>query len=684
MQSRSIRSLGGAVCVGILFGVSGSAVGAGDVLEFAAPDGAALAAEDAAREAQGLAPRFAVREEVNITPDNAGVWRDLDKRFSSWTLRISSRGAENINLGFLGYELPDFASLHISATDGSVDVRPFTSADNKAHGQLWTPVLGTDDVTIELVVPTEARHKVSLHLGYVNLGYRPFGERPAETGRDGACNVDVVCPEGDAWADEIDSVAVISTGGSTFCTGFMVNNVEQDRTPYFMTAYHCGVRSGDAPSLVAYWNYENSTCRPPGSGASGGPGDGTLSDFSTGSTLRAEGAASDFTLVELDRAPDEEFEVSFSGWDARFYEPVGVVGIHHPRTDEKRISFEYDQTASTVGLTSSPEVPVNDSTHLKVRDWDLGTTEPGSSGSPIYDLNTQRVLGQLHGGGAACGNDLYDGYGRIARSWDNGAASSSLKPWLDPNDTGVLFVDTLPANGLVVSPTGENLSIGVVGGPFSNDSVVYDIENSSGGSLDYKVSIAPGATAPVLLNGGTGDVLGTLADGDAASVTVSLASSAAGLAAGVYEAEIVFEDQTGGVSVSRLHTLEVGQTGLSITPEADLFDSGAEGGPFDAELTYQIESTRPTPVDVEITASEPWISLDLPGGSSVVTLNGVGDTALVTVGFSSSANALPAGLAEGVVTFENLTDGNGSTTRTATLDVGRFRYLPDDVAAAMQ
>jgi len=53
-----------------------------------------------------------------------------------------------------------------------------------------------------------------------------------------------------------------------------VNNVRQDLKPYFMTANHCGITSGNAASLVVYWNYQNSTCRPPGSPASGNPGNG--------------------------------------------------------------------------------------------------------------------------------------------------------------------------------------------------------------------------------------------------------------------------------------------------------------------------------------------------------------------------------------------------------------------------
>ena len=181
-------------------------------------------------------------------------------------------------------------------------------------------------------------------------------------------------PEGDDWQYPISSVAVISTGGTTFCTGFMVNNVEYDGTPYFMTANHCNIDSGNAASLVTYWNYENSTCRPPGSPESGGPGDGTLDQFNTGSTFRAAGGDSDFTLVEMDNEPDPAWEVGYAGWDARDQATDEAIAIHHPSTDEKRISFENDPTSITDYLSASPDPS---QTHIRVEDWDVGTTEPG-------------------------------------------------------------------------------------------------------------------------------------------------------------------------------------------------------------------------------------------------------------------------------------------------------------------
>jgi hypothetical protein len=275
---------------------------------------------------------------------------------------------------------------------------------------------------IEVLLPAQARPLLQLELTSVNHGYIEFGKSPFS----GTCNRDVICPEGDPWRDEIRSVGVISTGGSTFCTGFLVNNTAQDLTPYFMTANHCGINNGNAASLVVYWNYEQTYCRPVGSPD---PGDGSLSQFQTGSFFRSSYGNSDFTLVELDEDPQVEFNVHWAGWDRTSADATSAVAIHHPNTDEKRISFEYDPTSTTSYLDTS--VP-GDGTHIRVTDWDLGTTEPGSSGSPLFDQN-HHIVGQLHGGYAACGNDLSDWYGRFSVSWTGGGTSASrLSDWLDP------------------------------------------------------------------------------------------------------------------------------------------------------------------------------------------------------------------------------------------------------------
>ncbi|MCA9253002.1 MAG: proprotein convertase P-domain-containing protein [Phycisphaerales bacterium] len=631
-----------------------------------------LIAEDEIREREGLPPRYAVPQATLIAPDTHGTWEQLDADTQLWRLRIESPKAVSINLGFTRYNLPDSARLSVYSADLKHIIRPFTSKDNQPHGELWTPVVLSDSIVVELTVDTKDVENVDLELGSINPGYRGFGAEDVSDlagARSGSCNVDVVCPEGDDWPLEIASVAVISTGGSTFCTGFMVNNTAGDLTPFFMTANHCGINSGNAASLVAIWNYENSTCRPPGSGASGGPGDGTQTDFNTGSTFLASGSANDFTLVQLNSDPDPSWEVAFAGWDNSGVDATQAIAIHHPNTDEKRISFEFQPTTVTTYLQEP--VP-GDGTHVRIEDWDVGTTEPGSSGSPLFDQN-HRVIGQLHGGFASCTSQTSDWYGRFAGSWTAG-----LSTHLDPGNTGATTVDTISGAGLTVSPSASVLHIGLPGGPFTDPTVVYTLSNPSPDPVSYSVSLT--SSFGILLDGQTSPVTGVLsAGGGSTNVTVSLGAAINSLAAGVYIEDIIFEDVTNTRSTIVTHTVEVGQTLVSVTPNVDLETGGPLAGPFTGTIDYTVTSERPTPVDVEVTADAAWISLN--GGTSPVTLNlsGTGDFDTLTVGISSAANSLSAGIYNGTVTFTNLAGGGGSTTRDVMLEVGRVVYSATDV-----
>ena len=481
-----------------------------------------LEAQDAA---QGLAPRYAIPFDVDITPDTHGTWEQVSESMIVWRLRVRSSNALSLNFGFDRYFLPKAAQLYIYDTTGTHAIRPFTARDNATHGELWTPPTVGNDVVLELTIPVKALEDLDLHLRVINAGYRGFND--VFNPRSGSCNVDVVCPEGDGWRAEIASVAVISTGGSRFCTGFMVNNTSNDQTPYFMTANHCGINSSNAASLVAFWNYETSVC--------GGTPDGQLNDFQTGAFFRASKAFSDFTLVELDSAPDPAWMVSFAGWDATGADATSAVAIHHPNVDEKRISFEFQPTTTTSYLGEA--VP-GDGSHVRITDWDIGTTEPGSSGSPLFNQD-HRIIGQLHGGYAACGNDLSDWYGKFAVSFVNGSSNSSLVDWLDPINSGNLTVDTLwpGASGIVVTPGGTFVSQGPAGGPFSPVSQVYTIRNMGDFALDYTIS-TPDAWLDLSSTGGT------LAAGNTADVIVTINSNANSFSNGSYTALVNFANTT--------------------------------------------------------------------------------------------------------------------------------------------
>ncbi len=501
--------------------------------------------EDEIRELDGLPPRFAIPFETATAPDARGSWEDLGDGNHLWRLRIASPGALSMNFGFTRYNLPETASLLIYSADQSSATRAFTERDNADHGELWTPVLLSDDVILELTVSEKAAGRVELEIGSVNVGYRGFGE---DHDRSGSCNNDVVCPEGDPWRAEIPSSGVYTINGTWYCSGAMINNTSQDGTPYFLTANHCGISTGNDQAVVIYWNFESPNC--------GDQCCGDLSQFNSGVIHRVSYSGSDVTLVELEEPLNPAHEVTYSGWDRGSGDFPWVVAIHHPSTDEKAISFEDDATTTTSYLSNS--VP-GDGTHIRVIDWDDGTTEPGSSGSPLYSPD-HKIVGQLHGGYASCSSQTSDWYGRFSVSW------SHLSSYLDPTGTGAMTVDTWDpyATGMQVTPASGLESEGDTGGPFTPSSIVYTIENASDSGFNYSVSDDAGWVD--ISNTG-----GYLVPGASTNVTVSINASANSLPQGTYEATVTILNTTDGDGdTTRPVSLTVGVPALQI---AENFDS---------------------------------------------------------------------------------------------------------------
>jgi len=407
-------------------------------------DRLAISQEDVQRRLSGLPARYAIPSPVQANPTTHGTWEALDATWSLWRLRIQAPNSSHVNLGFRRFVMPAGARMMVYSSDYTSILRPFDAADHSPTGELWTPIVGTDEIVVEIYVPTTAKPRITLELAQVGSGYRFFGAGNDALGVDGSgsCNVDVNCPQGAAWANEIPAVAAMSSFGSIFCTGAMINNTLQDGRNFFLTADHCGVTSGSAGSLVVYWNYENAVC-----GGSGAP----LTQFTSGATWRAGNSTSDFTLLELNSTPNPAWGITYAGWNRGTGNASSAVAIHHPSGDAKKISFENNPTSTTSYYgTASP----GNGSHVRVIDWDLGTTEPGSSGSPLFDAN-HRIIGQLHGGDAACGNDFSDWYGRFSASWTGGGTNSTrLSNWLDPNGSGAMTVDTLvPGAGVVATAT---------------------------------------------------------------------------------------------------------------------------------------------------------------------------------------------------------------------------------------
>lgn len=408
----------------------------------AAPDVAALAAEDEVLDALRIGPRrIGVAIPLLLDLRSAGSLEPLADGGWVWRLRLRAPGASSLDVGLRRFDLPPGASLWLYSPDRTQVRGPYTRADRNPSGRFYTAAIEGEEAVLEVDVPSEAAlRRVRVELADVSYNYRSIGSTAA---KPGSCNNDVICPEGNPWRDQIRSVARYSfrSGGRNLvCTATLVNNTAQDKRPLFLGAAHCVSTQAEAESVVAYWNFESPVC--------GQLDGGSLSQSQSGARLVAAHAPTDFSLMELNARPRSEFRTYYAGFDATGAQPPGGVVIHHPAGDEKMISFDDDPLTTANNDISVNPPSVN--THWRVGEYEDGTTEGGSSGSCIFHPVSKRCVGVLTGGLALCtAPDEYDIYGKLSVAWDGGgSASSRLRDHLDPVGGGATrSLDGVDAQG---------------------------------------------------------------------------------------------------------------------------------------------------------------------------------------------------------------------------------------------
>jgi lysyl endopeptidase len=217
---------------------------------------AALRSEDRQRAQQDLPYRYGTVLDANFTPSRHGTWEQLPSGNLLWRLRIQSRDATSMSVGFSRFDLPPGAEVFLHGPGDQVVHGPYTTADG-TNGQHWTPLVRSSELIIELTVPADRREEVDLTVGHVVHGYRPLSpSRSAKSeAKSGECNIDVACDEADPWRSQIRSVGgyTLNRGmDALWCTGTLMNNTARDKTPYFLTAEHCVWTPSQASSMVFY------------------------------------------------------------------------------------------------------------------------------------------------------------------------------------------------------------------------------------------------------------------------------------------------------------------------------------------------------------------------------------------------------------------------------------------------
>ena len=359
--------------------------------------------------------KFAKVNNVSYNYPNDGTIDVVNGGDKVWRLGINAPGSKNISLVFNNYEAKEGVVLHVYNLDHSTVLGPFSVERNSESQVFAIPPIDSNSIILEFyVLQKYCGRNASLHpllgINKILSGYRSIRS-------SGPCNNNVACDNvltTGRWSNQIRSGIGLASFTSTsgfYCSGSLINNTNNDGRQLLLTANHCG---GLSSSTVVFFNYQSAECD--------GTGNVDSNNFVVGVNSLFTSFGSDVEIGEITNPIPESYLPYYSGWTTNTNLNGGAVCIHHPSGDIKKITYSDNvPTQASYGSAQCWRIT-----------WTDGTTEPGSSGSPLYDDTTQRVIGQLYGGGAACNgntdndNGEPDYYGRFDISMQNSAFRNIL------------------------------------------------------------------------------------------------------------------------------------------------------------------------------------------------------------------------------------------------------------------
>ncbi len=347
---------------------------------------------------------------VDVPDFDARSWRrvvGIEGR-DAWQVVIQSADATFLRAHFPEYDLAD-GDVVVYAPEDAVSTRLVDRRRGPGGDGLWGPMVEGDTMVIE--VRASAFDEPNLRVDRLSHGLPGAFARTKEQ----RCHVDVNCDP--AWAEMKSGVGLMQFevfGFGSGCTGSLIADMPETGRPWFLSANHCLSDQQTANTLVVFWNYETDGCNGNVPSLAGLP-------QSAGAEYVAGNSFSDFTLLSLAQEPPAgTYHLPLSLDPLAGGEAITVV--HHPDLTHKRITY-----GNQVGDAG---------THWTVKYFE-GSTEGGSSGSPLFNAQNE-IVGQLTGGGAACSRMfLTDRFGKVSMSWDRG-----LSDYLSTIPTGYTTTTT--------------------------------------------------------------------------------------------------------------------------------------------------------------------------------------------------------------------------------------------------
>lgn len=439
------------------------------------------------------------------------------------SLSIRSPAAFGVRLGLLPVKVPDATVFRFYAqgeqTAFTVSgheimdavVRNLGSGARDIEARTWwSPVIEGEEITIEITLPPGTPSD-ALRFSIPRLAHQFSSAIDTTTlmekvGQSASCHLDATCYVS-TWGNESKATAKMSfmSGGYSYvCSGTLLNDTANSRTPYFLSANHCISAQTEATTLHTYWFYQSSACN-----------NGTLSPttqtLAGGATLLYASPLTDTSFMQLNAAAPAG--AWFSGWSPSLQAlGTGITGIHHPAGDLQKISFGtisqyYSCDTTTTGSYTCYNATSSTGKYLNVT-WSQGITEGGSSGSGLW-VNAggnHYLVGQLRGGSSTCAAPATgEQYGRFDLAY-----TAALSQWLAP--TGAcsyqLSSTTLDVAGSASTPSLTVTAGSTCGWSASSNSSWITISSGASGSGNGSVTLSIDANLSAASRTGTVTVAG--------------------------------------------------------------------------------------------------------------------------------------------------------------------------------
>jgi Trypsin-like peptidase domain len=290
-------------------------------------------------------------------------------------LIIKSSGASGIGVHFRNFALADDDEVYVyGPAPDSIVFGPFRDKGPWGSGEFWSGTLAGDTAIIEFYTRTGENGKAfeifEISHIFPELDLRLRSDQPDVL----PCELDASCYP-NSLNNAVGRILFNDNGHQAVCTGILLNDLAQDQIPYFLTANHCVSTQAVAQTVEVFWFYQTTSCNS-----------GMLrSDWVQqvgGANLLATQSSNDFSLLRLvNNAPAGAW---FSGWTSDIQSTgTAVFGLHHPDGFTPPAIDSYLREAH--GIITSTNAACLGLVNGYRTDWTSGTTEPGSSGSGLWN-----------------------------------------------------------------------------------------------------------------------------------------------------------------------------------------------------------------------------------------------------------------------------------------------------------